>query len=342
VGGKVSAVNRVAIDEVLAWLSRYWPGEGQANDVNAVEHNTELCLWLEYGEAEELRLRIESGGRTAQHIVRPIPQDELRPAVRRETPMQGWWARSFDVNRVAILRVDGFVAPLQEVLVFEKFLAEAFREFSEKGVTALIIDLRRCGGGSSQSSDAMLRYLTDKPFRQVDWAQLRFTPQLCKVADQYGVNLDEFTQDVFAVALTLWVAEHSIQMGSNVHLEGKLKDPGTNPWRFQGQVFLLIGPQTYSAGVTFSAAVKHYGLATLVGQTTVDSPANYGIAYGFKLPHSGLAAMAATGFIVAPGAQKGCGGVVPHHVVRQSVEDTANEIDSVLEFTRGLIESSKA
>jgi Peptidase family S41 len=50
---------------------------------------------------------------------------------------------------------------------FDKFLERTFRQVKDEHVRAVVVDIRNNPGGEGSLNDALLRYLTDKPFTQI-------------------------------------------------------------------------------------------------------------------------------------------------------------------------------
>ncbi|MEA3569325.1 S41 family peptidase [Paenibacillus phoenicis] len=57
---------------------------------------------------------------------------------------------------------------------------------------------------------------------------------------------------------------------------------------FNGHLYLLISPKTFSAANVFAVTFKDNGLATLIGEPTGNQPSCYGDIFVFKMPHSGF------------------------------------------------------
>ena len=57
---------------------------------------------------------------------------------------------------------------------------------------------------------------------------------------------------------------------------------------YEGELFVLIGPQTFSSANFLADALKTYKLATLVGQPTGELTNDFGETITFRLPHTGM------------------------------------------------------
>jgi C-terminal processing protease CtpA/Prc len=202
---------------------------------------------------------------------------------------------------------------------FNKFLKEAFTKIRGQNVSSLIVDIRKNPGGSSSLGDELLRYLTDKPFRQFEKVEIKVSRQI--------LEAQSHIRKVYPDAA----------IGSTVTREGEFRKPEDNPLRFKGRVYVLIGPNSASSSVCFASAVKHFHIGKLVGQETIDTTVNYGDCIRNELPNCGLYFSVACKYFVEAGGKPDGRGVLPDYKVKQKPEDTARGVDTTLQFTLDLI-----
>lgn len=74
-------------------------------------------------------------------------------------------------NKTAIMTIASFNYYWDDLQIFIDFVDASFKEVEEKGIANLIVDLRFNGGGSSESSIHLLKYLSNKPFTYFSNAQ---------------------------------------------------------------------------------------------------------------------------------------------------------------------------
>jgi C-terminal processing protease CtpA/Prc len=89
----------------------------------------------------------------------------------------------------------------------------------------------------------------------------------------------------------------------------------------------------------FASMAKYYSIATLVGEETGDATACYGDTLHFSLPNSKLQIVVACKYFVNVGGKPDGHGVIPDCEVKQTRDDTAKGVDTVLQFTLNLIKS---
>jgi len=97
-----------------------------------------------------------------------------------------------------------------------------------------------------------------------------------------------------------------------------------------GHVFVLTGPNTFSAAMTNAIDFRRELQAILVGQPTGSRPNNYQEGREFRLAHSGLGVGYSTRYYKFQEADTE--GVIPDHVIELTWEDYKSGRDAVLEW----------
>ncbi len=175
---------------------------------------------------------------------------------------------------------------------WQTFLDHAFDAMKTRGATALIVDVRRNGGGDSRLGDQLLSRITGTPYRQ------------CA-----GVVIGSFASG---------------------DLERQGAPPRPQPRRapgFDGPSFLLIGEGTFSSAEMLADAARTYDLMVTIGEPTGGVPSSLGELGSFELPASRLKVPFCTKrFIRANGDENDPGPVRPHIEVPPADDrDTALE-----------------
>ena len=332
IGGEVLTIDNQKAQEFLIRTARYFPAENKSYNLGSLETGTTLSmfLWFEKGDAELLTLSIQGmDGTVKQYVVQSLTQQEIEnqdtanetkdnTVITDKNPNYSY--RYISEQKTGLIEFNACV----DLEKFEVFLDEAFRKIKEQSPDNLIIDIRKNSGGNSSLGDELLRYLTDKPCRQFEKYEWKVSKQVC---EQYRL---------------LGMEEPEGEIGSIQSYEVGFEQPEDNPLRFKGKQFLLIGPRTVSSAVSFASAVKHFGLGTLIGQETLDTPVSYGEIIGGSLPNTCLGFSVACKRFVDAGAVENGRGVIPDYEVNQKPEDTAKGVDTVLQFTLGLIKNAEA
>jgi len=219
---------------------------------------------------------------------------------------------------------------------FDQFLQTTFRRIREHRCRGLIVDLRENGGGDSKLGNALLSYITDKPYRfsaRVEWkvsAPLKqylkgFIPSAIRWLPLYRFS---------ATGRKIW----NTPEGEMAVWESPPRAPEANPLRYTGPVCFLIGPNTFSSAMLLANGVADYHLATLIGEETGGRPNGFGEVYLFDLKNTRLqVSVSSKRFVRANGDTSDRRGVLPDFTVHQTQADLENGVDTVLQFAQNWI-----
>jgi hypothetical protein len=314
-GGTVLAINGQDARKVIQRLARYFPDEYKNANLREIEHVEFLWfwLWLEYGKAESLDVRIKGTDREVEnYVVKAVPLEQARKH-RRYDRKENYTYRYMPEYRTGLIEFNQFT----DFETFEQFLHDTFNKLKEQQASNLIIDIRENRGGNSRLGDALLNYLTDEPFRQYEKYQIKISAQLLKIRQN--------------------MPEAKARIGSLVTGEVSFTQPEDNPLRFTGQKFVLTGRITFSSANCFASAIKCFNIATLIGEETGGTTTSYGDCLYFYMPNSNLRFDVAHKYFVEACGKPDGRGVIPDYEVHQEPEDMAKGIDTVLQFTLNLI-----
>ncbi len=323
IGGKVLSINGADAARMTARYARCAASEGKVSDRRSLSNFLPVFLWADFGTENPLSVKMQlEDGTIEEYDLEPVTMKEAEKLRGVEKSLEDYSYRYLAEHGTGVINWRKF----RERPGFQKFLRETFAEIQGKKVQTLVIDLRENGGGDSRLGRDMVDYLYDKPYTEFSRFSVRISPLLRE--QQSG-----FIQ----MARTLLKGREP-QDGELVSVEGKLVQQylSENPLRFSGQVYVLIGPKTASSAVTFASMAKHYRIATLVGEETGDTTACYGDSLRFELPNSRLQCVVACKYFVNMGSREDLRGVLPDHEVKLTPSDSANGIDTVMQYILGL------
>jgi len=322
IGAEVLTLDNRNAREYLEYVCRYFPSEHRTYNLGLIDERLFYYLWLEKKDNETLKLTIRSPetSEVQEFDIEPIEyRDLIKAAGKLNKIIRSYKKYSFShdkIHNVGVITFNNF----DDLEKFKIFLNKNFTYMQDHNVEHLILDLRRNPGGDNRLGNELLKYLTNKPFKQFEKCQIKISSQLLDKEPYLAKNNN---------------------IGSTITKYDNLIDVGKNPLRFDGEVYVLIGPRTASSAMGLAATIKHYNLGTLIGSETIDTPVNYGHCIYTRLPNSGLRLSVAGKYFECVGAKDDGRGVLPDYEVWQRPEDTARGADTVLEFTLGLISSTK-
>lgn len=206
---------------------------------------------------------------------------------------------------------------------FETFLATTFSQIEAAPIRALVVDIRRNGGGNSRLNNELWQYAANKPFKQFGGVIVKSCDRLKR---EYGQ-----VKYVSIYGDSAWNAPNGTLITREADPNAGLVEPRPLATRYGGPVYLLISVATFSSAMSCALAAKDYGLATIVGEETGEPVNSTGEIYEYVTPNIGLRAWLTTKVFLAPKPHPDGQGVVPDVAVATTTDDVAAGRDPVLD-----------
>ncbi len=168
---------------------------------------------------------------------------------------------------------------------FRDFLNRMFYDIDKEDIRHLIIDLRNNSGGNSSLNDQLLCCILEEN-QEISCGRVnRKVSSLVKECrpEQYNIcMIDHDEKD-------LPFFYNGTQMKTNAIM---FNNPESSfyfkaPFKFKGQVYLLIGKSTFSSAAMLANVMSDNKLAITIGEATSGKPSHYGDALQFTLPNTG-------------------------------------------------------
>ena len=328
-GAELLFINGEHATSVFDRFARTRAAERHNSNYQATVQAAPLYLWMAgYDASRPLELEVQTfDGKSLRYELDSAARTDIVAAKRKNQELLGRKNYSFRLlpeHNVGLIELNLLIEDRAER--FDAFLRETFKKLSDQHVSHLIIDLRRNPGGNSSLGDMLISYLTDAPIRQAELEMVRMSPLLRASA---GADIESIEKEYLGGQ-----EAKDGEVYTYCPLEVK---PSSVSCPFRGHVYLLIGSGNYSSAVLLASAMKHYRLATIVGEETGDPTAQYGNILWFSLPNSGLkVGVAAKYFVMAGGTEDGHG-VTPDHEIVQTSTDSACGKDAVMKYVLNLI-----
>lgn len=297
-GTDVLAIDDIASREILARMMELARADGSNDgkrvrqlEVQGVDDYEAFDIYLPllYPQiGHRLRLRVRVPG---EDIEREVTVDGLTRTQRRGSQDEGesdpaaGWRMDFRDDGIAVLHTPNW-ALYNSTFDWKGFLRERFSELQQRGTKTLVIDLRPNEGGVDVG-DVLLAHLIATPVAMPGYerrTRYRTTPENLR---PYLDTWDRSFDDWGAAATPIGDGFYRL-MRDEDDRPGYTIAPQSP--RFAGKTYVLIGAVNSSATFEFARAVKHTGLATLVGQTTGGNRRgiNGGAFFFLRLPNSGI------------------------------------------------------
>ncbi len=148
---------------------------------------------------------------------------------------------------------------------FRKEIKDIFNQIVSKGSKALIIDIRGNEGGNSSLGEYIASFITRKRIESFSGMDAKFSKEVVSsYFPTFPSELENITQEYTE----------------------KPYYPEKQSVLFKGRVYLLIDNGVFSSASAFSAMMKDFHLAKLIGYETGGRPSSFGDVLPLKLPYS--------------------------------------------------------
>lgn len=262
--------------------------------------------------------------------------------IAQSDPKKEWLEFEIINDSVAYLGLHSFSnSKISENKINNKlkpFLEKSFEQIDRKQIKFLVIDVSKNGGGNEGSEGLVFSYLDDNYQK---YSKVRAKAQRAVLDNGIDKPIKLSTFGFFE----RWLANTKMPDGSyerknNIGF-GLMAYNKAAKFKFDGTLFVIISPVTYSASSEFANMLCTNDRAVFVGQET--GGGYYGNTSGYsselKLPHSGISVdLPALQFIMNVKDNMPFGrGVIPKHEVIPTFEQYVNGDNEALDFILELI-----
>jgi hypothetical protein len=336
-GSRILSINGIEIGSILDDLLPLVSGKRIEKRLEYLSDFFRHLLWLTSPSQGPFTLRFVSSEASEfqEHTVPGVTYWNIQKQKQSKDRQEADYIyRTLKDSSIALLVITVFP---DEDEGFEEFLEESFADLQQKGIPDLIIDIRDNGGGYSPAAMELIRYLAGKPVARLPRMDIKVSRQIKEYYRQSLPSLLRWfpLQWFHPTWRKIWNAPE----GSIVTISSQPERLEATPLRFDGNLYVLIGPGTFSTATYFAAMVKDYQLGELVGAETGGLATSFGDFYPFDLPNTRLLVRVSHKRIFRPNGADTGRGVLPDHPVAGSLEHIAQRVDPVLEYAIDLIES---
>ena len=293
-GKKVLSINGQSITEIVDQIGSLFASDGYIKTVKYSDlEGFEFAKYYYYfyGQVPSFEVVFEQ----ETHHFDALPLDSIRHHLKQRYPPTPPTADPetlvFEIlnDSTAYLGLhtfdNGIIRENSKNKHFKRFLAQSFQTIQKANIRHLVVDLSENGGGNEGNENLVFSYLGDDYQK---YKKVRAKTQ--KAVLDNGVD-PPITLRTFGF-WEKWLANKRLADGSyerkprvGFGLRAYQKKPA-HP--FEGQLYVLIGPVTYSGGSELANMLYTNGLGTFIGQETGGGYQGNTSGYSaeLELPHS--------------------------------------------------------
>lgn len=194
---------------------------------------------------------------------------------------------------------------------------EIFKQIKNDKIETLVVDVSNNSGGNSACGDLIINYFSTKSYRgyQCKW----------KRSDEYLALMKSWGSGNEAYEKT--------PVGAVIFYKSSVHKPDRHlKNRFNGKVYVVVGPSTFSSAIMFATMIKDNRIATLVGQIPDNGhPNHFGEMYGSKTPNTGLQLQFGVKEWIRPSGVREGNQLLPDKIIDLGIiKNTPELIDSII------------
>jgi Peptidase family S41 len=279
-GARVKRINGLDAASITKELLHRTHGDSPAFRAALLSQRWWLFYQKLYGSPANFELVVEGAPKRRYRVA----ASNARPVIlEQDADFDRQFACEMLPKRRALLTINSFYWPDNQR--YFDFTRQCFLRMKELSVDRLVIDIRANGGGDDDMWKAgILHYIADRPYKHAAEAIKRVhvtDPAKGEVAGQ--------------------IVSGIIPSDTPAAID--------EPLKFDGQVYVLAGPNTYSSAVLFSNVVQDYKFAALAGTGGAVRARQSGGTRSITLPATGLVLVYPRFVLTRPS-----GGSEPHWV----------------------------
>ncbi|WP_090341803.1 S41 family peptidase [Dyadobacter koreensis] len=259
VNGEILLINNIASKTIINDIMKMTSGESQEFRLAFGSSFFQFHLKLLYNIDSSYTITYASGQGIKKIALAGISGKEFKarkPKKSQASPSQAPYSlRLVDSLNAAMIDFRSF----EEKPSFLRFADSTFSLLKQQKVDKLIIDLRSNLGGDSEIGDEFLQYFVKSDFNRYAKVVTKYS-RLQRERYKNNANKDKSSS---SYEVMISKRNGSIEVEEYPFIKRKNLSN-----QFDGQLFVLTSPFTFSSAADFTQAIHHYKLGKVVGQQT--------------------------------------------------------------------------
>lgn len=317
-GYEILSINSKSTEEIYDEIKDYVFGKKESFRNTRISKNFKELYYLHNDFNDNYTLELKGfDNNTIKLDLKGISNSEYMGFIKKKksaTQNKMYEYKVIDKN-IAFIELNSFNTDIDS---FRSFLDNTFEDINKNNIKEIVVDLRKNGGGDATLGDLFVEYIYDGEYKRVGKFAFKITEE---IVDYYEKNH--------------WMNEEQIKelrknIGPNyeaykIEASRSFKEKPV----FDGDVYFLIGSNTFSAATMLSSIVKDYNIGYLIGEETGGLATGHTNSYRFTLPNTKLSAGVSFQYLARPNGLDTGRGVLPDYYekdIKKDALDIAVEI----------------
>jgi len=265
---QILSINNIEAENIVQEMLNYSSGEKDFYRIDKLKQLFTPLMSILFGDSVYNIVYLYNQEKHSVQI-KAISFNEVSEIVsqqNRSEPTEFYTFRSLPDKNIGIIEFNQFT----DFDKFKVFLDTTFQILQKENIGNLIIDIRKNGGGNSSLGDELLQYISPEPFAQFGKTIVKYSDIQKQVYKSYGREITN---------------PNGIEIYNEKRTLIELRE---NPFRYKGNVYLLISHSTFSSAASFSWAFKYFKMGTVIGEESGGMAVCFGDVISLKLPNTGL------------------------------------------------------
>ena len=266
-GDIILSINGMTSSELSKLLRNFTRGETGEISRLMLNENFPYYLWKAFGQLDEFDVTYQDdSGQVNSETIQAMQLGEVE-FDRLKAPSENVMEFKELNDSVAYLYIKNFYSGGKKF--YERKYKEIFDHLrADGGFEYLIIDNRFNDGGDDHYAELLCKYFADQRFQSTQYVEWQVNKEFKDIFKQ------SFIPKIVRWAKPIYIinrhtrAIYTAKNGERVRVKKKMIRPYSDQKQFEGEVILLSGVDSFSAGSLFTAMFKDYEMGTVIGRPT--------------------------------------------------------------------------
>lgn len=345
-GAQIIEINSLPVDDFISKIDPYISYELKPFRNTQIDGAFETYLYIAFGFTDETRLTYKLGDDITTVSVQNMDYKKWKSFQkddREEKEILIAKGQPYSYKKlkkgVGLLTIYAFFAA--DMSNYDLFLSNTFKAIRKDSVHSLIIDIRGNFGGWPKVASRIFHYISEGYFKTMAKSSMKISsPYRNYFLDRLPVGVNK--TDIPYISKRLHFIDINAVLRNPI---GSYSDediffneePQTETYEFNGDCYLLMNRDSYSAASSFASTFQCYQMGAIIGEDTGGTKIFRANSLHDVLSRSGLRVAMATTKLFTACYNEEFEGVKPNAYFTPTVQDICSGLDSQLFYLMGLI-----